>query len=375
MSAKQRIALYGGTFDPVHVGHLEIAREIAKLFEIEKVIFVPADLAPHKTGRAVTSSIHRYAMLALATQASPKLSISTFELDAPDRRYTVDTVSHFQKTLGPDVELFFIMGADSWSEISSWREWERLVAMVNHIVVTRPGYQFGEAPVAANRIVELRRDGPRDDLIKSTGGPHVFMTNAVMRDVSASRIRLKARAGKFEELAGLVPEPVLEYIRKYRLYQTLMTQDPTVKQQSLNPQVRHAPAAMTTISTELDERVSAAIEAASEKKALDLVVLDLREIASFTDYFVIASGANERQVQAIADELYEKLKKSGSTAARVEGYKTAEWVLLDFGDFVVHVFEQKARQFYDLERLWREARKVELPAGLSGNESSSVRKE
>ena len=106
----------------------------------------------------------------------------------------------------------------------------------------------------------------------------------------------------------------------------------------------------------------AALHAASEKKAIEPVVLDLREIASFTDYFVIVSGANERQVQAISDEVYESLKKSGHAAARVEGYKTAEWILLDYGDFVVHVFEQKARKFYDLERLWRESKRVELPA-------------
>ena len=93
-----------------------------------------------------------------------------------------------------------------------------------------------------------------------------------------------------------------------------------------------------------------------------MVVLDLREIASFTDYFMIASGTNARQVQAIADEVVEQLKKQGTRAARVEGYNTAEWVLVDYGDFIVHVFEDKARRFYDLERLWRDAARVELPA-------------
>jgi ribosome-associated protein len=150
----------------------------------------------------------------------------------------------------------------------------------------------------------------------------------------------------------------------------------TAKEQSLNPQnaaVRvHTP--IDSESVELDDRLLMALQAASEKKALDLVVLDLREIASFTDYFVLASGANERQVQAIADEVYETLKKAGRGAARVEGYKTAEWVLLDYGDFVVHVFEQKARTFYDLERLWRESRRVALPAGIDDN-TSSLRKE
>ena len=157
-----------------------------------------------------------------------------------------------------------------------------------------------------------------------------------------------------------------------------MKQNSSVKEQSLHPQSNartqaQPPAAVD--SSELDERILTALNAASEKKAIDPVVLDLREIASFTDYFVIVSGANERQVRAISDEVYETLKKAGETAARVEGYKTAEWILLDFGDFVVHVFEQKARKFYDLERLWRESKRVALPAELTGDGSSSLRKE
>lgn len=116
-----------------------------------------------------------------------------------------------------------------------------------------------------------------------------------------------------------------------------------------------------------DERIRTALEAASEKKALAIVVLDLREIASFTDYFLITSGTNARQVQAIADEVVERLKKQGTRAARVEGYKTGEWILVDYGDFVLHVFEDKARRFYDLERLWRDAARIAVPAELAGD--------
>lgn len=115
-------------------------------------------------------------------------------------------------------------------------------------------------------------------------------------------------------------------------------------------------------AAELDERVRLALHAASEKKAHDLVVLDLREVASFTDYFVIASGTNVRQVQAVADAVQEQLRKQLSVKpARVEGYNSAEWVLLDYGDFIFHVFEEKSRRFYDLERLWRDAARVPLP--------------
>src|SRR6185503_20152009 len=130
-----------------------------------------------------------------------------------------------------------------------------------------------------------------------------------------------------------------------------MKQNSTVKEQSLHPQpsVRSTP--QSAPAENLDERVLAALHATGEKKAI------------------------ERQVQAIADEVYETLKKSGHAAARMEGYKTAEWILLDYGDFVVHVFEQKARQFYDLERLWRESKRVELPAEFTGGSGSSLRRE
>ena len=118
-----------------------------------------------------------------------------------------------------------------------------------------------------------------------------------------------------------------------------------------------------------------ALRAAAEKKAVDNVLLDLREIASFTDFFVITSGSNERQVQAISEAVVEALKKNGSPVTRVEGFKTAEWILLDYGDFVVHVFDEKARKFYDLERLWRESKRVELPSDVGGAGSSSLRNE
>jgi nicotinate-nucleotide adenylyltransferase len=198
MSERKRIALYGGTFDPVHLGHLEVARRVSELFEIEKVVFIPAQIAPHKIGRPVTEPIHRYAMLALATQDDPRLVISTFELEAPDRRYTVDTVAEFERRFGAATELFFIMGADSWSEITTWREWERLLKMTNHIVVTRPGYKVPPAPAGLSE--------------------RIFFTDAVMKDISATNIRRLASEGRHEELAGLVPQPVANYIKKYEIY-------------------------------------------------------------------------------------------------------------------------------------------------------------
>jgi ribosome-associated protein len=124
-----------------------------------------------------------------------------------------------------------------------------------------------------------------------------------------------------------------------------------------------------------DERIRRALSAALDKKAADLTVLDLRGIASFTDFFIITTGMNRRQCQAISDEVVDQLKRGGIRAARVEGFQTAEWILIDYGDFVVHIFDEKARRFYDLERLWREARRVDVSPEQIGSEISNFKSE
>ena len=102
--------------------------------------------------------------------------------------------------------------------------------------------------------------------------------------------------------------------------------------------------------------------AAESKKATDIKVLDLTGITSFTDYFVVCTGANSRQIQAISDEISLQLKDRGDLPISVEGYREAEWVLVDYGDFLVHIFSPRARDYYDLERLWRNAKSIDIPA-------------
>ncbi len=139
------------------------------------------------------------------------------------------------------------------------------------------------------------------------------------------------------------------------------TQERSLQREAVKIEISEKP----TPFSELDPEVKLAIQCAAEKKAFDIVGLDLRSVASFTEYFIIAGGANQRQVQAIADEITEQLKKQLQTRpVRIEGYNSAEWVLVDYGDFIVHIFNKEAREFYDLARLWRDARRVELPDNL-----------
>ncbi|MEO7191219.1 MAG: ribosome silencing factor [Vicinamibacterales bacterium] len=112
----------------------------------------------------------------------------------------------------------------------------------------------------------------------------------------------------------------------------------------------------------LSSEVALAISAATDKKAIDLIVLDLRKAAAFTDYFIICTGANNRQVQAIADAVQEMLTKAGTKPSVIEGQGRADWILIDYFDFMVHIFTPATREFYGLERLWGDAERVEVPA-------------
>src|SRR5262249_16845201 len=152
----------------------------------------------------------RYAMLALATQDDPVLAISTFEIEAPDRRYTVDTLTHFISVLGGTKDLFFIMGADSWAEITTWREWQRGLTMVNHIVVTRPGYDLDSQTVMKDRVVDLRSRTSSNQSPQVGSDTRIFLTDIVMKDVSATEIRSVANQGEFDSLTRLVPVPVAQ---------------------------------------------------------------------------------------------------------------------------------------------------------------------
>jgi ribosome-associated protein len=137
-----------------------------------------------------------------------------------------------------------------------------------------------------------------------------------------------------------------------------------LQEKSLQREVRKfdISAAQTPFGS-LDPEVQLAIKCAQEKKGIDIKGLDLREIATFTEHFIIVTGSNQRQVQAIADEISETLKQDLSARpVRIEGYRSAEWVLLDYGDFIVHIFDKNARDFYDLERLWLDAKHIEIPA-------------
>jgi len=217
----KRVAFYGGSFDPIHNGHLQIAEKLTELFELDEFWFVPAFHAPHKRGKNVTSPVCRYAMIALATNAESKIKISTVELNAPEKPYTFETLAKLKNQLS-SAQIFFVMGADSWKEITTWREWETVLTVVNIIIVTRPKFEIEFSHVGEEiqgRIVDLRKNvlSRKSEIENHATATKIYITDAVNLDVSATEIRRKISANE-TDWRELVPPQVAKYIEKYELY-------------------------------------------------------------------------------------------------------------------------------------------------------------
>ena len=213
----RNIAFFGGTFDPVHCGHLSIAKTLVGFFNLDKFFFLPAFHAPHKPDSKPTSGYHRFAMLSLATVNEPKISVSTLELDHAQSRYSFDTLTEL-KTIYPNDRIFFVMGADSWMDIRTWHRWEEVLLLTDHIVVSRPGYEISfdhVSDVVRQRIVDAR--GKTGSI--STGPiQKIYVTDAVQFDISATEIRSDIRQDDVLDRSGDVPDAVAKYIEKYELY-------------------------------------------------------------------------------------------------------------------------------------------------------------
>ncbi|MEJ7847086.1 MAG: nicotinate-nucleotide adenylyltransferase [Pyrinomonadaceae bacterium] len=216
----KKIAFYGGSFDPVHVGHTTIAERLMADFELDEFVFIPAFHAPHKPDRKPTSAFHRYAMLCLATIENVAFKVSTMEFDLPEKPYTVETLERLNQDLR-DARIFFVMGADSWQDIPTWREWEKVLRMSNHIVVTRPGFEIDFSHVTEeirDRIVDLRNSNTNNANVDLAGGENrIFITDAVKMDISATRIR-RTVGDDSSGWQKFVPYDVANYIEKYQIY-------------------------------------------------------------------------------------------------------------------------------------------------------------
>lgn len=199
----KKIAIMGGTFDPIHFGHLVAAEAVRDELEIEKVIFVPSGRPPHKKNSKVSHNEHRYLMTVLATVSNPYFDVSRIELDRPGTTYTIDTIEEIREYCSKDTEIFFITGADAISEIFTWKNAEALLEMCSFVAVTRPGY----------KKVKLRK---MVSDIKEKLNNRLYFLEVPALAISSSQIRDRVKTDN--TIKYLVPEAVEDYIKKFSLY-------------------------------------------------------------------------------------------------------------------------------------------------------------
>jgi nicotinate-nucleotide adenylyltransferase len=213
---QHRVAAFGGTFDPVHNGHVEIVRAVVSEFCLDRLLLIPAHRPPHKRSQGITDAYHRYAMSVLATLDEPKTVVSTIELESPDRPYTYETIERLKGNLEPGTILFFVVGADSFEEINTWRESERLLTSTNWIVVTRPGHSIASSHLDERSQATIIDERDAEFAQMSPDEYHIYLTRCVNKDISSTEIRRMVRDG--ESIEGHVPARVAEYFARYELY-------------------------------------------------------------------------------------------------------------------------------------------------------------
>jgi nicotinate-nucleotide adenylyltransferase len=221
---ERRIALFGGTFDPIHIGHLAVARAAERRFHLDETHFIPTGRPPHKHRRGMASYADRYAMVALACADHPRFIASLAESGAGHSGreifYSIETVRHFkQKYHGPGVRLYFLLGADSFLHIPTWRDYETLLGLCDFIVASRPGFQSDALRLVIPPELFARPGSahasldPRAISLRRTT---IYLLDTVSSHVSATEVR--HRLDTHESIHGLVPPRVEEYISKQALY-------------------------------------------------------------------------------------------------------------------------------------------------------------
>lgn len=214
-----KIGILGGTFDPVHLGHLRSAEEVCQELDLETVYLIPSASPPHKTERAVTPFRHRLAMTQVAADVSPCLEAVDLEGRRPGHSYSIETLRELCRFFGPDAEIFFILGMDAFLEISTWKEYEHLFDYAHFVIISRAGFET-ESPALSAVLsdlgvgIDVKAGGP--DLFATPSGKTVRRVSTTLMDISSTRIRemvMKSRSIRF-----LVPEGVDIYIAKNGLY-------------------------------------------------------------------------------------------------------------------------------------------------------------
>ena len=316
----QLIGIFGGTFDPIHYGHLRAVELVCQHLDFDRVHWVLSARPPHKN--QISASVeHRFQMLQLALADTPAFVADDTEIRRPEKSYTFDTVSAFRST-APNARLVVIIGGDSLHQLPGWHRFSELIEAVNWVVMRRPGYDLDVPAELADRLV----DNPA--ALSQYDGGKIWVLEQSDFPVSSTELRAELSNQPAELSTAFLPGPVLNYIQEQQLYTLSNMQPVQIKDQ--------------------------VVDALENVKGQDIKVIDIADISDFADFMVVVSGTSDTHVKALAREASDNLRKQGVKPLNEDGADVGEWVLVDFGDVVLHVMRPEVREYYDLEKLWDE---------------------
>jgi nicotinate-nucleotide adenylyltransferase len=216
----QRLGILGGTFNPVHFGHLAAAEEVRDRLKLEKIIFIPSFLPPHKIDDDIPSAVQRQEMVRLAIKGNAHFTVSDMEIRRGGRSYTIDTIRALQQ-FHPGAELYFLTGLDSFLEIRTWKDWDKLMTLCSFVVLSRDGYRFcdiaqlGFLDVSERNLSALDAR-EKDQVVITAGSNRVYLERIPFYDISSTDIRTRVREGR--SIKYHLPDAVEHYIIENKLY-------------------------------------------------------------------------------------------------------------------------------------------------------------
>ena len=324
------VAILGGTFDPVHYGHLHLAEDIRRALALPQVRLIPAGDPPHRGGPAA-SAADRVAMLDLAVRDMPGLAVDRREVERAGKSYTVLTLEELRAEDASRPTLL-CLGADAFHGLPTWHRWQDILRLAHIVVAVRPG-------------VELDRDMPAElEAVwrsRHVTDPAVLQSHPAAPSTARPSIPGRFRPRRYgcnwraaNSAARLSSNccrppfwPILTFIN-------------SIAPRAPHPRMR------------LNKLTQTAVTALEDIKAQDIKVLDVRKHSTYCDYLIIATAESNRQVKALAHHVRDRMKESGGKVIGLEGEETGDWVLVDCGDIVVHVMQPAVRAYYNLEELW-----------------------
>ena len=330
-----KVVVFGGSFDPIHLGHTACLRHLTERMDLSKVFLVPTSINPLKIETPPASQQDRMEMIRLALhQFSPEVSIDKNEIEKEDAAYTWDTLQRYLE----DYEgsgIYLAMGQDSFMQMDQWKNFEDILSKVNIIVLSRPPFirpfSLEDFPQGIQPLIHSYEKG--FCLLKTNLS--IEFVKIDTEDISSSDIRRRLRRGK--KVGSFLPMEVEKYIVENQVYPQAQSQDINFEE-------------LTQFCGKfLDE------------KAMNAVGYDLRDVEKPFDFSIVSSATSTKQAQSLAKNLRDAVKEEFGLSPFVEdGYSEGRWVVLDYAGLVVHVFYDFVRQEYHLEQLWAEGKRLKF---------------